>query len=191
MDLAELAAEADLAAGHQVVGDGRPCAADTSASASAEVGARLDDLHAAGHHRVDVGLAADAHPRGCSSTASTSASRPLSSPWADRRGVREGRLGTTRACTSTSSGRCPSRTGATTEPAMPGRRSARNSADGSGTPARPALGHLEQAELVGGAEAVLHGPQQAQGVVALALEGEHRVDEVLEHPRARPGRRPW
>ena len=43
----------------------------------------------------------------------------------------------TSACTSTSSGRWPSSTGATTEPAMPGRRSARNSADGSGTPTRP------------------------------------------------------
>ena len=72
--------------------------------------------------------------------------------------------------------------GTTTEPGTPGRRSARKSRLASGTPIEPALGHLEQAELVGGAEAVLDGPQQAQGVVAVALEGEHGVDHVLEHP---------
>jgi hypothetical protein len=47
-------------------------------------------------------------------------------------------LGTTSACTSTSSGRQPSSTGATTEPGTPGWRSARNNALGSGTPTRPA-----------------------------------------------------
>ena len=51
--------------------------------------------------------------------------------------------------------------------------------------------HLEQPELVGRAEAVLDGPQQAQGVVALALERQHGVDDVLEQARARPARRPW
>ena len=50
----------------------------------------------------------------------------------------------------------------------------------SGTADQAALAHLEQAELVGGAVAVLHRPQQAQGVVAVALEAEHGVDEVLE-----------
>ena len=44
----------------------------------------------------------------------------------------------------------------------------------------PGARHLEQAELVGRAEAVLHRPQQAQGVVALALERQHGVDDVLE-----------
>ncbi len=47
-------------------------------------------------------------------------------------------LGTTSACTSTSSGRWPSSTGATTDPGTPGWRSARNSALGSGTPTSPA-----------------------------------------------------
>ena len=70
------------------------------------------------------------------------------------------------------------------------RRSARNSFGGSGTPVRPALGHLEQAELVGRAEAVLDRPQQAQGVVAVALERQHGVDDVLEHAADRPARRP-
>ena len=35
---------------------------------------------------------------------------------------------------------------------------------------------------------MLDGAQQTQGVMALAFEGEHRVDDVLEDPR--PGQRP-
>ena len=73
----------------------------------------------------------------CCSTATTRASRPLSRPCAERRGAGSDD-GATSACTSTSSGRCPSSTGATTEPGVPGRRSARNSADGSGTLSSPA-----------------------------------------------------
>jgi hypothetical protein len=48
-----------------------------------------------------------------------------------------------------------------------------------------ALGHLEDANLVGRAEAVLERAQRAIGALALALEGEHAVDQVLQH--ARPG----
>ena len=51
----------------------------------------------------------------------------------------------------------------------------------------PAAGHLEDAELVRRAEPVLRRAQDAVGVVAVALELEHAVDEVLEH--ARPGHR--
>ena len=47
--------------------------------------------------------------------------------------------------------------------------------------------HLEDADLVGGAEAVLERAQRAVGALALALELEHAVDEVLEHPRAGQG----
>ena len=52
---------------------------------------------------------------------------------------------------------------------------------------RPLRGHLEQAQLVGAPEAVLDRPQQPEGVVAVALERQHRVDDVLED--ARPGQR--
>jgi hypothetical protein len=45
--------------------------------------------------------------------------------------------------------------------------------------------HLEEPDLVGRAEPVLHGPQGAQRRVAVPLEEEHRVDGVLEE--ARPG----
>ena len=48
-----------------------------------------------------------------------------------------------------------------------------------------ALAHLEDADVVGGAEAVLERPQRAVGALALALELQHAVDEVLEHARAR------
>ena len=51
----------------------------------------------------------------------------------------------------------------------------------------PALHHLENADLVRRAEAVLHRAEHAVGVVLLALEIEHGVDQMLEH--ARPGQR--
>ena len=66
----------------------------------------------------------------------------------------------------------------------PPRRSARNSAARVGHADEAALGHLEQPELVGGAEPVLHRAQQPEGVVPVALEREHGVDDVLEHPGA-------
>ena len=46
------------------------------------------------------------------------------------------------------------------------------------------VGHLEHADLVGRAEAVLHRAQDAEMVAGVALEGHHRVDHVLDHPRA-------
>src|SRR6185503_21253611 len=50
-----------------------------------------------------------------------------------------------------------------------------------------AVGHLEHADLVGGAEAVLHRPEDAEMVAALALEIEDGVDHMLEHARAGDG----
>ncbi len=50
-----------------------------------------------------------------------------------------------------------------------------------------ALGHLEDAELVRRAEPVLHCSEHAVGAVAVALEREHAVDEVLEDAGARDG----
>ena len=74
--------------------------------------------------------------------------------------------------------------GTTTEPGHARAPVGQEQPAGVGHGVEAALGHLEQAELVGGAEAVLGRPQQAQGVVAVALEGEHRVDHVLEHAGA-------
>ena len=152
-----------------------------------EVDARLDEADAADGRGVDV-LVGDAQP-GAPLEHGEQQGQPAA---VEALGVaprrrRPAAIGTVSAWTSTSSGRWPSIAGTTTDPATAARRSARNSCDGSGTPASPALGHLEQAELVGRAEAVLDGPQQAQGVVALALERQHGVDDVLEH--AGPGER--
>src|SRR5262249_48550442 len=47
------------------------------------------------------------------------------------------------------------------------------------------LAHLEDAHLVGRAEAVLHGTQHTERVRPVALEVEDGIDEVLEHWRAR------
>ena len=83
-----------------------------------------------------------------SSTASSRARRPLSNPVADRRGLTIG-LGTTRACISTSRGRCPSIDGNTTEPGAADPPVDQEQPARVGHPHEPAAGHLEQAELAG------------------------------------------
>ena len=77
----------------------------------------------------------------------------------------------------------PRSSATTTEPATPGRRSARNIAGRIGHRAQATLGHGEEPDLAGGAEPVLGGAQRAQREVALALERQHGVDHVLEHAR--------
>ncbi len=59
---------------------------------------------------------------------------------------------------------------------------------GIGHSLQAGAGHLEHAELVRRAEAVLRGAQDAVRVVAVALELEDAIDEVLQD--ARPGDRP-
>ncbi len=49
------------------------------------------------------------------------------------------------------------------------------------------LGHREHADLVYRAEAVFHRAHQAEARARVALEIEHRVDDVLEHARPRDG----
>ena len=71
-----------------------------------------------------------------SSTATSRASRPPSSPEADRRGMASDDRDTS-ACSSTSSGRWPSMAGKTADPHAPCWRSPRNSPLGSGTPTSP------------------------------------------------------
>jgi len=48
----------------------------------------------------------------------------------------------------------------------------------------PPVGHLKDAHLVSGAKAVLDAAQQAIAVKPLALQVQHRVDDVLQHSRA-------
>jgi hypothetical protein len=123
-----------------------------------------------------------ARPTRCSSTASRNARRPGSSPWAERRGE-PGASPVTSAWSSTSSGRWPSMVGTTTDPGTPGPPVGEEEPAGVGQAHQPGVGHLEQAELVGGTEPVLHRPQQPQRVVPFAGEGQDGVDQVLEHPR--------
>jgi hypothetical protein len=51
--------------------------------------------------------------------------------------------------------------------------------------AKSVLGHLEDADLVGGSETVLRRSQDAEGVETFALEVEDGVDDVLEDARPR------
>src|SRR6266513_2143058 len=51
----------------------------------------------------------------------------------------------------------------------------------------PGTGHLEHSELVRRPEAVLHRTENPVRVVAVALELEHAVDEMLEHARTGDG----
>ena len=54
---------------------------------------------------------------------------------------------------------------------------------GIGDLAQPSGAHLEYPDLAGRAETVLQGPQGAVGALALSLELQHTVHQVLEHPR--------
>ena len=51
--------------------------------------------------------------------------------------------------------------------------------------------HLEHADLVAGTEPVLHRPQDAIGMSAVAFEIQHGVDHVLDHLRSRRSGHPW
>jgi hypothetical protein len=76
----------------------------------------------------------------------------------------------TRACTSTSSGRAPSRLATTATPGTSRVLSERNASLGLATSRRPRVEHLEHAQLVRTAEAVLGRAQHAVVLVALAFE---------------------
>ena len=92
-----------------------------------------------------------------------------------------------RAWTSTSRARWPCMAGSTALPGAPGRRSPEQQLVGVGHRGQPGVVHLEQPELAGGAEAVLGGAHRAQGVVAVPLDAEDGVDEVLQRARAGQG----
>ena len=46
------------------------------------------------------------------------------------------------------------------------------------------LGHLEQSDLAGRSEPVLDRSEQTERMMPVTVEGQHRVDGVLEDPRA-------
>ena len=87
------------------------------------------------------------------------------------------------ACTSTSSGRLPSRTTVTTLPAHRLRMARQEDRRGIAHFAQALLGHHEHAELVGAAEAVLDRAHDTEAARRVAFEVQHRVDHVLEDAR--------
>ena len=183
---AQAPGEADLAEARRRRADGRrACAAEAIASAIREVGAGLVDAHAAGDVDEDVGRA-EREPAWRPRTATIiarrfgiDAGRRPGAAWRDR---------SARRAPGSRAGAAACPRARTRRPSPAARSSARpKSSDGSATPTRPVAGHLEDAELVRRAEAVLHRAQDAVRAVAVALELEHAVDEVLEH--ARPGDR--
>ena len=72
----------------------------------------------------------------------------------------------------------------TAEPAASRSRWSRNRAEGLATSLQAQRRHLEHADLVGRAIAVLDAAQDAEGVAGVALEIEHGVDHVLDDARA-------
>ncbi len=71
------------------------------------------------------------------------------------------------------------------EPGTLTMRSARNSLGRVGHFDHPVLAHFEHPHLRSSAKAVFHRAQQAVGLVAVAFQVDHRVNDMLEH--ARPG----
>ena len=116
------------------------------------------------------------------SSASRCESRPLTvrrgDPWS---------AGVTRAWTSTSSGRLPSSVAATATPGAPSESVSRNAAAGIRDLGQAVGRHLEHADFLGRAEAVLAGSKQAQAAETLPLERQDNINEVLE--RLGPGQR--
>ena len=142
-------------------------------------------LHPAGGGRVHVVIADRQPGRGGRAPPSASTAARRRGPRALRRDGTPGTPGLVSACTSTTIGRCPSIVGTTAEPGDAGAAVGEEQRRRVGHADQPGAGHLEQAEFVGGPEPMLGRPQQPQGVVAIALELQHGVDDVLEH--ARPG----
>ena len=106
----------------------------------------------------------------------------MSSPTATRRGATPC-ASSSSACTSTSSGRLPSRATVTMLPGTGSARRDRKIADGLRTSLQPLFGHREHADLVRRAEAVLDRADDAETAAGIAFEIEHRVDHVLEDAR--------
>ncbi len=88
------------------------------------------------------------------------------------------------AWSSTTIGRRPSMVGTTAEPGNAGAPVGEEHRRRIGNRDEAGADHLEQPEFVRRAEAVLDRAEQAERMVAIALELEHRVDDVFEDARA-------
>ncbi len=184
-DLAQLAGQAHLAHGDEILGQGAAEQRRRQRQAHGQVGAGLDHPHPAGHRDVDVG-GTDLHPgppvEHGEEQGQATAVHPRGRPaGGGQRRRRDQSLQLHQQAPVALHGREHHRTGGA-GPAV-----GEEHAAGVGHAHQPALGHLEHAQLAGGPVPVLDGAQQPQGVVALALEGENGVHDVLQHPGAGEG----
>ena len=167
----------------RVCGNGRSLCGARERERDGEVGAGLGETHAAHGRDVDVAR----RPAGCRAgvRAPPAASRRASRRPRSRRVAGCGAvLLTTSAWISTGSARRPSMATVTQVPltGVPLRRD--EQAARVGHLGDAVAGHLEAADLVGGAEAVLERAHEAQRGLPVALELADDVDQVLEHARA-------
>ena len=181
-DHAHLAREPDLAEHrhvfrHRPVGEG----ADQR-QGDREVGRRLADPQAAGDVEIDL-VAGERQPAAGLQHRQQHGEAAASQPTTARRGVASGEGDDQRLDLHQHRPRAldAGEHGGAGDAAAPLRQ---EQGGGVGHLLQAALGHLEHADLVGRAEAVLDRAQDAELVAALALEIEHGVDHVLEHARA-------
>ena len=183
-----LAGQPDLAK-HDDVGRNRPVAqARRDGRDDGEVGRRLFDAHPAGDvhedvvgRQVEAGALVEHREQQRQAVVIEAARRSRALPNVDA---------LTSACTSTRIGRDPSMVHSTDEPGTLFGRSARNSCEGFATGSRPASGHLEHAELIGGAEPVLDGAHDAVRVMLLRPRSTAPCRRRARAPSARRGCRP-
>jgi hypothetical protein len=179
-DLAEFAPEPDLAEHGEIGGQGLITDGTDDGEAHAEVESRLGELDATRRRRVDVVIAdvhtgpaaqhRHEHREPCAVEAEGAA------PWrhSGHTGTGE-RLYLDHDRTLALHGGHHGRARYARAPVGEEQRR------GIGHGEQAGAGHLEQPEFVGGTEAVLRRAQQPQRMVTIALELQHRVDDVFEH----------
>ena len=114
------------------------------------------------------------------------ATRCASSPCATRRGAPK-RMRSTSACSSTSKGRPPSRVTVTTLPGAGSPARARKIADGLRTSRSPCSVMWKNASSPTEPKRFLVARTLRKRLAGIALEIQHRVDQVLEHARSGDG----
>ena len=157
---------------------------EARANASGEVGGRLGDADAADGRDEEVGAFGDLHPRatgedGHQEVGPTGVdAQGVGSRGADGPGAEQGlHLDQQRAAALEDRHHRAAR--------HPVHAIPQHERPGIGHGAQAVVAHLEDADLAGGAEAMLDRGEDPQGVMAVPVEGEHRVDEMLD--RAGPG----
>ena len=180
MDRAHLAGEADLTEEHRVLGGRLPAVARDDRREQPEIGGGLGDAQPAPHRDVDIGAAETAAERGLEDREQDRKPPAVEAdgdaPGVGERALREQRLdlGEQRPVPLEGADHGGARSARSrTEKQPRGVRDRRQSL----------AGHLEDAQLAGGPEAVLDRPKQPMRLAAVPLEVEHGVNEVLEGAR--------